>query len=109
MSRIWRWFLAIVIGLVFTLGGLFWDAVIHTQEHEHIAAESLLNLRNPGHAVFGLGLVLTTVVVLTGFTVSWLAERRGDVGWQLVSVPAILWLLVGLMGVITLASMAQTG
>ena len=109
MASMQSWFLAILVGLMLTLGGLFWDALIHSQEAGHIAEESLLSLSNPGHVVFGLGLALTALMVLAGFTVGWLRERRPALGWQSLGVPAVLWLMVGMAGAVTLAALAQTG
>ena len=107
MSRTQRWCLAILGGLMLTLGGLAWDALIHSQAHGHAIDESLLNLTNPGHVVFGIGLVLTVIVTLLGFTLSWLEEQRGRRIWQMLSVPAVLWLMMGLAGMITLAVLAE--
>ncbi len=109
MSGARTWFLAIVVGLIVTLGGLLWDAIIHSGEHRHPAEESLLDPTNPGHVVFGLGLVLMALITLAGFTVTWLRERRGEVRWYRMSVPAVLWLGVGLAGAVTLAALARTG
>ena len=109
MYKAWRWFLAVVAGMMLTLGGLFWDAMIHAHEAGHMAEESLLNLSNPGHALFGLGLVLTALIALAGFTASWLQERGVGLRWQRVSVPAVFWLVVGTAGALTLAAMARTG
>ncbi len=107
MSKTWRWFLAAIVALIVTFSGLLWDVAIHSREHGHVVEESLFNLSNPGHVVFGLGLVLTALVTLMGFTVSWLGERRPEATWQMVSVPAGLWLGVGLVGLITFAALMQ--
>ena len=104
-----RWFLAILSGLLVTLGGLAWDALIHSQAPGHALDESLLNLTNPGHVVFGAGLVLTVIMTLLGFTASWLDERRGHKVWQMLSAPVVLWLTLGLAGMITLAVLAELG
>ncbi len=109
MAKVWRWFLAILGSIVIMLSGLIWDALIHSQELRHLAEESLLDLSNPGHVVFGLGLVLTALIALVGFTASWLEARRWKIGWQKLSVPAVLWLIVGLVAAFTLAALARTG
>lgn len=109
MAKAWRWFLAIVGGVGVTLGGLFWDAWIHSHEAEHMAEESLLNLSNPGHVVFGVGLVLTALIALAGFTLSWTQDRPPRRGWQTMSIPAALWLGIGLAGAFTLIALARTG
>ena len=103
MTLRWRWFLVVIAGLMLTVGGLYWDALIHSQSHDHLAEESLLTLANPGHVVFGLGLVLTTLITLAGFTISWLGER------QRLIVPVMLYLVVGLAGAVTLIALARTG
>ena len=109
MSRTQRWFLAILGGLMLTLGGLAWDALIHSQAQGHALDEPLLNLANPGHVVFGVGLVLTVIMTLLGFTASWLEGRRGRGVWKMLSVPAVLWLMMGLAGMITLAVLSELG
>lgn len=109
MRRTQRWFLAILGGLMLTLGGLAWDALIHSQAQGHTIDESLLNLANPGHVVFGAGLVLTVIMTLLGFTTSWLEGQRGRGVWKMLSVPAVLWLMMGLAGMITLAVLSELG
>ena len=109
MSRTQRWFLAILGALLLTLGGLAWDALIHSHAPGHALDESLLNLANPGHVVFGVGLVLTVIVTLLAFTSSWLEEWRGRKVWKMLSAPVALWLMLGLTGVITLALLTELG
>ncbi len=109
MGRTQRWFLAILGGLLVTLGGLAWDALIHSHAQGHALDESLLNLTNPGHVVFGAGLVLTVIVTLLAFTTSWLEGRRGRKVWKMLSVPVALWFMMGLAGMITLAVLAELG
>ncbi len=109
MRRTQRWSLAILGGLLLTLGGLAWDALIHSQAQGHAIDESLLNLTNPGHVVFGIGLVLTVIMTLLGFTTSWLEGQRERRVWKMLSVPVILWLMLGLAGIITLAVLAESG
>ena len=109
MRRAQRWFLAILGGLLLALGGLAWDAVIHSQAQSHALDESLLNLSNPGHVVFGAGLVLTVIITLLGFTTIWLEGQRGRTAWKMLSAPAVLWLMMGLAGMITLAVLAESG
>lgn len=108
MTKVWKWFLAILGSIVLTLNGLLWDALIHSHEHGHAAEEALFNMSNPGHVVFGLGLIATAIVTLSACTVSWLRIHPGEEGgWRRLTVPLALWLGVGLMGAITLAVMAQ--
>ncbi len=109
MIKPWRWFLAVIAGISVTLGGLFWDAVIHSQEHGHMVEESLLNVSNPGHLVFGLGLALTACIALAGFTASWLKERSSATAWTKLSTPLVLWIGVALTAALTLIALAQTG
>ena len=109
MNKSQKWFLAILGSLLLALGGLFWDAMIHSQEHAHVIEEPLFNLTNPGHVVFGLGFVLAVLITLVGFTVGWLQGRRWNGRWQMFLVPATLWIVMGLAGVITLGILAQLG
>ncbi len=109
MSRAQRWFLAILGTLLVMLGGLAWDALIHSHAPGHALDESLLNLANPGHVVFGAGLVLTVIMALLGFTSSWLEGQRGHKAWKMLSVPVVLWLVLGLAGMFTLAILAKPG
>ncbi len=108
MTRMWRWFLAVALSLMVTLGGLFADAVIHMQEHDQGVHESLLT-GNPAHLVFGLGLVMATVFALAGFSISWSAERAQGAAPFRLALPALLWLIAGLAGVMTLIVMSRTG
>ena len=107
MINIWKWFLSIVAGLALTLSGLLLDAIIHSQEHGHVIEESLFNLTNPGHVIFGLGLVLTTWIALAGFTLSWFDAQGHAPRWRAWSIPIAAWLMAGLLGAITLMTMAQ--
>ncbi len=81
MTETWRWFLAVVGALMLAFGGLFWDAVIHGGQQHHVAEESLVNLSNPGHVVFGVGLGLTALFTLAGLTVSWSGAGTPDNRW----------------------------
>src|SRR5512136_1723569 len=98
MKRTQRWFLATLGSMMLTLGGLAWDALIHSQAQGHALDESLLNLSNPGHIIFGAGLVLTVIITLLGFTAIWLEGQRGRKVWKMLSVPVVLWLMMGLAG-----------
>ena len=109
MRRAQRWFLAILGGLLLTLGGLAWDALIHSHAQGHAIEESLLNLANPGHVVFGAGLVLTVIMTLLGCTTIWLEGQPGRKVWKMLPVPVVLWLVMGLAGMITLAVLAELG
>ena len=82
MNKSQKWFLAILGSLLLALGGLLWDAMIHSQEHAHVIEEPLFNLTNPGHVVFGLRFVLAVLITLVGFTVGWLQGRRWNGRWQ---------------------------
>ncbi len=109
MTKPWRWFLAVILGISVTLGGLFWDAAIHSQEHGHISEESLLNLSNPGHVTFGLGLALTACIALAGFTTSWRRARPAATAWKSLTVPLALWAAIGVTAALTLLALAHTG
>lgn len=106
------WFLITLAGLLVTLAGLIWDAVIHSQGHAHLVTEALLNpgnpFANPGHVVFGIGLAVTTIATLAGFTDTWLEQRTYDARWGALAVPVALWLAMGLAGFITLIALSQT-
>ncbi len=107
------WFLAIIASVLITLAGLAWDALIHAQDHAHLVAEALFDpsnpFANPGHVVFGLGLGLTSLFALLGFTSAWLEGNRWGHWQRALLVPAFLWLIVGLAGTVTLAVLAQIG
>ena len=107
MNRPWKWFLTVIYSVAVMLAGLFWDALIHSQGHGHLD-EPLLTLSNPGHVLFGLGLILTALTTLAGFTASWLSERpTGNL--QRVTVLALAWIVIGLAGAITLVALSRTG
>ncbi len=107
MNRPWKWFLMVIYSVAVMLAGLFWDALIHSQGHVHVD-EPLLTLSNPGHVLFGLGLILTALTALAGFTASWLSEHPAG-NLQRVTVPALAWIVIGLAGAITLVALSQTG
>ncbi len=107
MINMWKWFLSIVSGIALTLGGLFWDALIHSQEHGHAVEESLFNLTNPGHVMFGVGLALTTWIALAAFTLSWFDAQDRASRWRAWSIPVAAWLMTGLLGAVTLMAMAR--
>ncbi len=109
MFKPWRWFLAVILGISVTLGGLFWDAVIHSQEHGHMLEESLLSVSNPGHVVFGLGLALTACFALAGFSASWLIERSPATAGRKIAAPVVLGVVVGVTAALTLVALARTG
>jgi len=107
MNRPWKWFLAVLFSVMATLGGLFWDALIHSQAHGHVE-ESLLNFSNPGHMLFGLGLVLTALTAWAGFADSWLSEHPTSILRRRAAIPVLLWAVIGLAGAITLVALSRT-
>ncbi|HVW33123.1 MAG TPA: hypothetical protein VHL53_11330 [Acidimicrobiia bacterium] len=48
-------------GVVLLLGGLAWDAVVHAHDPSLAGREGIFTLRNPGHALMGLGIGLVLV------------------------------------------------
>ena len=107
MINMWKWFLSIVAGIALTLGGLCWDVLIHNQEHGQAVEESLFNLTNPGHLLFGIGLILTTWIALAGFTLSWFDAQDRVSRWRAWSIPLVAWFVTGMLGVVTLMVMAR--
>ena len=83
------------------LVGLLWDVQTHATSHIH-ATEVLFDLSNPlgnpPHALIALGLVVTMLVTLGGFTAAWFDER----GWKLklpaITVPLALWVAMAATG-----------
>ena len=112
MTNVQKWYLLILSGLLFTLGGLGWDGYLHAHEHAHLVVEELFNpgnpFENPAHAAIGLGLVWTIIAVLAGFTSNWLEASNRKPGWKSLSLPIALWLAMGSAGVLALAVLAQT-
>lgn len=112
MAKAQKWYLAILTGLGVMLGGLVWDAVIHSTEHAHLVVEALFNpgdpFENPAHVVIAIGLVWTTIATLAAFTKSWLEEKNWRQRWQTLSVPIALWLMMGAGGIVALVTLAQT-
>ncbi len=113
MTHQQRGYLLILAGLAVMLGGLVWDAILHTTEHAHLVVEALFDpetpLRNPAHALIGVGLVWTVIATLGGFTQSWVEGKdRRQVRWQWLSVPLALWLGMSGAGIVALVVLAQT-
>ena len=101
MRKALGWFLAVTTGVSIMLGGLLWDVQVHAASTIH-SDEALLDLSNPlanpPHALIALGLVLTVLATLGGFTTSWLEERGWKPRWQSVAVPLALWAAMGSAG-----------
>ena len=101
MRKALGWFLAQAVGVSIMLGGLLWDVQVHAASHIH-ADEVLLDLSNPlgnlPHALITLGLIVTTLVTLGGFTAAWMEERGWKARWQTVAVPLALWAATGVTG-----------
>lgn len=112
MGKMRTWSLSILIGLGVMLGGLVWDAVIHSTEHAHLVVEALFNpgdpFENPAHVVIAIGLAWTTIATLATFTMSWLDGKNWRVRWQMLSVPIALWLMMGAAGTVAIVVLAQT-
>ena len=98
MRKALGWFLADAIGVSVMLGGLLWDVSVHAASTLH-SDEVLLDLSNPlgnpPHALIALGLILTVLATLGGFTAGWLEERGWKLRWQSVVVPLVMWAAMG--------------
>ncbi len=112
MNKTQKGYLVILGGVLLTLAGLGWDGVIHSQEHSHLVVEALLNpsnlFENPAHALIGIGLVWTTLATLIAFTMSWLEGTSWRNHWRALTIPATLWLITGVGGVLALMTLAYT-
>ncbi len=101
MRKALGWFLADAIGVSVMLGGLLWDVTVHAASTLH-SDEVLLDLSNPlgnpPHALIALGLILTVLATLGGFTASWIEERGWHLKLQTVIVPLVLWAAMGIAG-----------
>ncbi len=101
MRKALGWFLVDASSVSIMLGGLLWDVQVHAASTLH-SDEVLLDLSNPlgnpPHVLIALGLVLTVLVTLGGFTASWLEERGWKLRWQSVAVPLALWAAMGVAG-----------
>ncbi len=63
------WFGVAIAGMLVVFGGL---AVDGYQHNNGAGEESLISLTNPGHLISGIGLLIASLAVLTGFSVSML-------------------------------------
>lgn len=101
MRKALGWFLAEAIGVSIMLGGLMWDVQVHAASTLH-SDEVLLNLSNPlgnpPHALIALGLVVTVLATLGGFTAAWFEERGWKLKWQSAAVLLALWAAMGAAG-----------
>ncbi len=111
MRKALGWFLADAIGVSIMLGGLLWDVRVHAASTIH-SDEVLLDLSNPlgnpPHALIALGLILTVLITLGGFTASWLAERGWKLRWQTMIVPLALWSAMGAAGLAMVVILSTT-
>ncbi len=101
------WFAAAVTGMAVVFLGLAIDAY----RHNHGAnEESLLSLGNPGHLVAGIGLAITTIAVLAGFSVAALkgAPSAGHAIRRFVPVTAA-WVALTAMAVGSLTYIGASG
>ncbi len=111
MRKALGWFLANAIGVSLMLGGLLWDVQVHATSHIH-ADEVLLDLSNPlgnpPHALIVLGVILTALTTLGGFTAAWLEERGWKLKWQTLAVPLALWAAMGVTGLAMVVVLSGT-
>ncbi len=101
MHKALNWFLVDAIGVSVMIGGLLWDVRVHAASHLH-SDEVLLDLTNPlgnpPHTLIALGLILTVLATLGGFTASWIEERGWKLRWRTVIVPLAMWAAMGIAG-----------
>ena len=65
ISRLQAWSPWVVVaGVALLLGGLSWDAVLHSVDPELAAREGIFTLSNPGHVLFGAGIAVIVVGIL---------------------------------------------
>ncbi len=111
MRKALGWFLAVAFGVSVMLGGLLWDVQTHAASTLH-TDEALLvlshPLANPPHALIALGLVLTVLATLGGFTASWFEERGWKPRWRSVAVPLALWAAMGITGLAIIMVLKST-
>jgi hypothetical protein len=101
------WFGLAVIGMVIVFVGLGVDAWRHNHGAEE---ETLLSLGNPGHLIAGIGLLVTALATLIGFSVSAL-HGVDDVSHAIrrfVPVTAA-WAIVAAVGISSVTYIGATG
>jgi hypothetical protein len=106
-SESMTWFGIAVIGMVIVFVGLGVDAWRHNNGAEE---ETLLSLGNPGHLIAGIGLVVTSLAALAGFSVS--ALRGVDSVHQAIRrfVPVTAaWAIVAAVGISSVTYIGATG
>lgn len=112
MTLIQKWSSLILVGVLIMLGGLAWDAVIHTQEHAHLVVEALFNptnpFENPAHLAIAVGLLWTTLITLAAFTQSWLEGKPWRLHRQILALPLALWLFTGALSFVAFITLAKT-
>ena len=101
------WQALAMAGVVLLLLGLGVDAWRHNSGAS--GEESLLSLRNPGHAIAGLGLALTAIGLLISISLS--AARQAMVTDRALIVlagAAVCWVIIAAVGAGTLAYIAAS-
>jgi hypothetical protein len=77
ISRLKAWSPWVVLaGVALLLGGLAWDAVLHSVDPELAAREGIFTLSNPGHVLFGGGIAVIVLGVLMYLVPGALASER---------------------------------
>lgn len=109
MSRSWLRPLPGLTGVAVMLAGLLWDARVHALSAEAHHEVSLLDFSNPGHVVFALGLILTASAVTADFGLAWITAHPRATPWRRMLAPAVVVMLLGVIGLATVATMARTG
>jgi hypothetical protein len=100
------WFGIAVVGMVIVFVGLGVDAWRHNNGAEE---ETLLSLGNPGHLIAGIGLLVTALATLFGFSVSALhgVDTARDAIRRFVPVTAA-WAIVAAVGICTYTTTARS-
>ncbi len=109
MSRSWVRSLPSLTGVTVMLAGLLWDARLHALSADAHHEVSLLDLSNPGHIVFGLGLILTASAVLADFGLAWVAAFPRATPSRRLLVPAVVASCLAVIGLAVVATMARVG
>lgn len=90
------------VGLVMTVGGLGWDAAMHSANPDLASHEGIFTLANPAHALFLAGLVVTVI----GIAGAVLRAQRGGRRLPSWAIPLSL-LALGLGGGAAIANAGE--
>jgi hypothetical protein len=101
------WFAAAVVGMAIVFAGLAVDGY----RHNHSAAEeSLLSFGNPGHLIAAIGLVLTSISVLAGFSIAALKDvKTADHAIRRAVPVTALWVMLTAVAIGSLTYLGASG